>query len=301
MFWGNKNLIIKCFLLLVFLGHAQFFLKGMDDAYDSEKTPLISSNTSINYNSTNNLSHEFMQNSSNINLLFLNATTQQQKGTLINALNNFLFQNLFDNTKFVFDKWIKEITNQELRKSLIKNIVDIITQAYGSINSKVMTSFFSKQPEGIIKTAIRFIHLRKTGSLIDSKNIKELNLELLKANKNGILNFEFSFSIEDSFPLSTLLSLFPYLCEIIPHICQRPIIELNLFGNLFSTLPSEIYYLQDLNTINLSGNKFKTLPINVLLFRNLKNITIDQKLKKNINLNNFPNDTKFSFYASKQI
>jgi Leucine-rich repeat (LRR) protein len=323
MFWGNKRLF-QCFLFIFFFGSIELCLRGMDDQYanfndnddynannvnsdEDESTNLIASNTtSINYNSINSHSSNYLfllKNPDKINDLFNTSQNEQQKEALINELKEFLNYSLLKNPKFIFDTWIKKIQNPDLRIFLIKFAITRVMEIYSIDNLKNIEQFFHKQPEGILTTAIRFIHLRKTDKLIDSKDITYLNDKLIDASQSGILNFGISF-IEDILALSykKIYPLFPYLCEIIPHICQKPIKKLSLSGNFLSRIPEEICYLKDLKEIDLSGNKFDKIPTVLLKLKNLKKITVDQKLEKDNNRTKFYSilpDCKILFYDSK--
>lgn len=256
MFKINKKTYYRLSFILCFV-LTGLTLKGME-LDQEEEMPLLAPNSSINYNS-------------------ITVTT------LTENLAKFLNDSFLKNNNFVFDNLIKKIANPELRTILIKIAIEWVISIYDNVDIKEIKQFFEKQPEGILKTTIRFIHLRKMGKLIDSKNINFLNQNLISANKTGNLDFTLAFYIGDSY----LYALFASLCEIIPHLCKKPITTLRLFGNCLSHLPNEIYYLKNLEEINLSGNDFKKIPEILLNLKKLKKIIVDKKLEKDKNRTKF--------------
>jgi hypothetical protein len=199
---------------------------------------------------------------------------------------------------------LEKTQNPNIRKRFVQAIVKMVSELYRTVDIKKIEHFFKKQPEGILKTTIRLIHQRKIGKLIDSQDIKLINEYIVVKNNNVKLNWACSFVIADIlFFLPKLYSLFPYLCEIIPCLYEKPIETLNLQGNMLPELPKEICYLKDLKKINLAHNKFKEFPKALSNLKNLEEIILDQTLENDKNLAEFylksPN-CKIYFYDSKK-
>ncbi len=177
-----------------------------------------------------------------------------------------------------FEQTLSTCTHYKQRywalKTTIRYVSQIITDRIKNDDSiATFKTFFSSQPEGILKTILRIIYYQKKFLRLDDTFI-----QFLHPPENNCFQLDSTFKKTLYDGVNLKIPNLEHLLEIIPLLYDDPIYELDLSNNDLKELPESIACMRDLKKIKLDKNALTSLPDILFRIPNLKTLVLDQDL-----------------------